>query len=123
MRYVWGVYDFVEDFILLETFITRREARKYVEFCYDDNGDKNTKVVKLVMQPESRKKNKTEYFSFGDWFYKIGREGDRVSFLSKTFKTWVSASYPSAKELRKCGCRINFNEIKWRVENAKEASS
>ena len=117
MKHLWGVYDFVGGFLLTSTFVSRREAR---DFCY---GDKNTKVVKLVMQPESRKKNKTEYFSFGDWFYKIGREGNRVSFLSKTFKTWVSASYPSAKELRKCGCRINFNEIKWRVENAKEASS
>ena len=116
MKHLWGVYDFVGGFLLTSTFVSRREAR---DFCY---GDKNTKVVKLVMQPENgEKKAEPEYFSFRGWFYKI--EGGIVSFLSKTFKTWVSASYPSAKELRKCGCRINFNEIKWRVENAKEASS
>ena len=111
MRYVWGVYDFVEDFILLETFITRREARKYVEFCYDDNGDKNTKVVKLVMQPENgEKKAEPEYFSFGGWFYKI--EGGIVSFLSEPSKTCVSTTYPPVKQLRKYGFGINADKIK-----------
>ena len=118
MRYVWGVYDFVEDFILLETFITRREERKYVEFCYDDNGDKNTKVVKLVMQPENgEKKAEPEYFSFGGWLYKI--EGGIISFLSRSSKIgspWTPTSYPPVKQLRKYGYRINADEIAgWRA--------
>lgn len=105
MKHLWGVYDFVEGFLLTSTFVSRREAR---DFCY---GDKNTKVVKLVMQPENgEKKAEPEYFSFGGWFYKI--EGGIVSFLSKSSKTWVSTTYPPVKQLRKYGFRINADKIK-----------